>query len=820
MKSRLVIVIGLAVLCAAGCKGVVECNDPYFLDGKLCFQLRDSRLVHRTMQEFTEDSGMARWEAKEVLESRQLPLASDFQSLKIIGYSEDACILRTDSLVTHSGEPSVCIDVPASGPVKNPSNRNYGMPGILRPLDGEDLRDWNRFSCWVYVDAPGYYISFLGFGLLNEGEKPTPTPGRFEGTHYVSVHPGEWTHIIWEIPDLYRDKVTGFEVCIMMNGETAGASERMRLYVDDMRIDKVEAENSRGFDLRRGAIAYSHDGYRKDSRKQALVQNCSAEKFLVRDDRTGRVAFRGRCEPLEGGFSLMDFSPLDRSGRYTLEVGDLSTKPFFIGSAAYLATAWHLVNFFFSERCGFDQPGIHDPCHEDVYVYHPDGRHVSISGGWHDAADLTQGTGNNCEAGVALLELADEVRDSDPKLYERVLEEARWGLNWMLKTRLGDGYRIGGLIIGIWTKNIRGDKDDMQGTADRNPLSNFRSAEYEAMAFRHFEKMDPVFAYRLREAAVEDFDYAMQELDSHTVGADSPVAPYASKNETEISAMALTSAMRLYDLTAEKKYLDIAATLARRVMAAQEMELHSDWSIPLRGFFYEASDHVRPIQYYHQSQEHRMVQGLALLLKACPQHPDASQWLASLEAYSDYLKAVSGVMEPYGLLPAAVYEVGNTDYSNLYHEGEKTGLPTMEEYNAQVRNGIHLGGDFYLRRFPVSYQFRGFNAVCLAKAKAAFIVAEALSDAALKDIAMRQVEWITGWNPFAMDTIYGDGYDYPLLYGAYAGNVVGAVPVGIETFENDDEPYFPMQSNCTYKEIWTHSTARMISCVAEIFKNR
>ena len=43
-----------------------------------------------------------------------------------------------------------------------------------------------------------------------------------------------------------------------------------------------------------------------------------------------------------------------------------------------------------------------------------------------------------------------------------------------------------------------------------------------------------------------------------------------------------------------------------------------------------------------------------------------------------------------------------------------------------------------------------------------------------------------------MSTVYGDGYDYPPLYGAYAGNVVGAVPVGIETFENEDEPYFPM----------------------------
>ena len=71
----------------------------------------------------------------------------------------------------------------------------------------------------------------------------------------------------------------------------------------------------------------------------------------------------------------------------------------------------------------------------------------------------------------------------------------------------------------------------------------------------------------------------------------------------------------------------------------------------------------------------------------------------------------------------------------------------------------------------------------MGKAKAAFILARLFNDKALRDIATRQVEYILGYNPFAMSTVYGDGYDYPPLYGAYAGNVVGAVPVGIETFE-------------------------------------
>jgi ubiquinone biosynthesis protein UbiJ len=29
---------------------------------------------------------------------------------------------------------------------------------------------------------------------------------------------------------------------------------------------------------------------------------------------------------------------------------------------------------------------------------------------------------------------------------------------------------------------------------------------------------------------------------------------------------------------------------------------------------------------------------------------------------------------------------------------------------------------------------------------------------------------------------------------------------------------YPVQNNCTYKEIWTHTTARLLWCVAELFR--
>ncbi|MCD7977222.1 MAG: glycoside hydrolase family 9 protein [Tannerellaceae bacterium] len=692
---------------------------------------------------------------------------------------------------------------------KNPTNRVYAIPEVLLPLPGEDFREYNRFSAWVYVEAPGTYLVFGGFKLHNEGEKVMPTPGRFEGEHYETYVPGQWQQIIWEIPDLYRDQVTGFSFHILLAGSPVGAAEQMSLYVDDMRIERVEAENSRGFDLRKDAIAYSHSGYKPGARKQALVQHVKDPAFKLLNE-AGQVVYQGNGQPTEQGFVILDFSELETPGRYTLAVDNLTSKPFAIGDDAYLATAWRTLNFFYAERCGYDQPGIHQECHQDVLCVHPvDGRTISVAGGWHDAADLTQGIGNTAEGGIAMLELASAVKGKDKGLYERLLEEARWGLNWVLRTRFGDGYRQGGEIIGIWTKNIRGDKDDMETMARRSPGDNLIASIYCAQAVPHFETWDPVFARWCRNTAIEDFHFALEEID---------LSDGAEKNIEQFS-LATVAAVYLYRLTGEKIYLDQAAMFGRVVMSGQQLERQTGWTKPLHGFFYETTARKRILAYFHQSKEHLMIQGLSMLLTEAPEHADASRWRSSCQAYADYLHEIADVMHPYGILPAAIYEVDNTDYSNIYHEGEAVGLPTLEEYNAQVKNGIRLSETHYLRRFPVAYQFRGFHAILMGKAKAAFILSRLLGDKELKDIATRQLEYIIGYNPFAMSTIYGDGYDYPLLYGAYAGDVVGAVPVGIETFENDDEPYFPMQNNCTYKEIWTHTTARVMWLVAELFKD-
>lgn len=769
-------------------------------------QLEKSRCIRRPMELMNPENGaLERWLQKPAIRSRSIDLYQDFDKL----IQEGPGLLSPCMTQTRSGRGSVKLDVPTSTAVRNPSNRAYASSGFFYPLQHEDLTGFNRLSLWVYVDAPGTLFDSVSIELHNAGEHISPVPGRFEGSHHTEIMRNTWTKIIWEFPDIYRDQVTGIKVGCGLYGSSIHNAPRKTLYFEDLRIETVaEPEKSRGFDLCKDSIAYSHSGYRQDARKQALVQNLSALEFRL-INANGDTVFQAPIVSCPDGFGLLDFSEFTVQGEYTIQAGNLKSKPFIIGPEAYLSAAWKALSFFFSERCGFEVPGVHTECHLDAYCRHPDGRTIPIHGGWHDAADVSQAIDKTCDVIVAMLDLADAARKEQPALSDRVLEEARWGLNWAMRTRFGDGYRHTALTKGIWTENFRGDKDDMEGQAQNTAIHNYTASYTCAYAAPFFRKEDPYYADWCLQCAEDDFRFAQERLESSE---DNSLM-------SERLALAVSSGAMLYQVTKKPAYLDAAAMRARQLAQCQQLSRMENLTPALHGFFYEDRSKTRPISFYHRSYEHFFMKGFLLLLQNAPEHPDAILWRTCVDAYADYIRETAKVMAPYAILPAGVYQLNNTDYSRISHEGSRnTGAPTLEEYNAQVKNGIPLGDDWYLRRFPVAYQFRGFHTTLLSKAKNVFNLAHFYQDRSLYDLAVRQLEYVLGFNPFAMSTMYGEGYEYPPLYGALAGQPVGAVPVGFETFENDDEPYMPMQNNCTYKEIWVCSTARVMWSIAEVFR--
>jgi len=64
--------------------------------------------------------------------------------------------------------------------------------------------------------------------------------------------------------------------------------------------------------------------------------------------------------------------------------------------------------------------------------------------------------------------------------------------------------------------------------------------------------------------------------------------------------------------------------------------------------------------------------------------------------------------------------------------------------------------------------------------------------------------------------MYGEGYDWTPLYSVRSGQMVGALPVGIETKGYDDAPYWPNQICWTYKEVWTQPVGQWIWLMRDI----
>ena len=135
--------------------------------------------------------------------------------------------------------------------------------------------------------------------------------------------------------------------------------------------------------------------------------------------------------------------------------------------------------------------------------------------------------------------------------------------------------------------------------------------------------------------------------------------------------------------------------------------------------------------------------------------------------------------EPYAVLPAGVYRESE---ARLLPESKNwTPLRAADRhaYVEEVKRGVPLGGDHYLRRFPVWFDFRGNSSVLLSEAKALSAAARLRSDLSGEDLAQKQAQWLVGRNPFAASLMYGEGYDWTPLYSVRSGQMVGALPVGI-----------------------------------------
>ncbi|MGC2661614.1 MAG: glycoside hydrolase family 9 protein [Bryobacteraceae bacterium] len=750
-----------------------------------------------------EDGAAFRWINKPVLSSRLL----DMESLQTWSFSGHGELTLSDTEVkdgTHSIRLHSVTDAATTG-----GEGEWIDLMATRKFPSEDWGAYNRISLWVYPDVEGAPAISCTLVLHNDGAHKLPdryNEGRDES---IPLNNHQWNHVVWEIAPLDRDKVTALDVAYSLPKKYPDPGDRTTLYLDQLELQKVDPDHVEGWDVAAGKIAFSSSGYTVGGPKSAIASDLPPGNFSVLSQDTGEQLLTKQIKSITtplGVYQVLDFSEIRTPGAYVIRTNHGLTRPFAIGDDAWRNSILKALNFLYSERCGTVIPGIHGICHQDCYTSHGDKR-IVVNGGYHDAGDLTA-TGHTPRMVYAMLSLAERLHEQglDPALENRLIAEAKWGLAWVLKTRFGDGYRSTGQLISYWTDNIMGDDDDRHGEAVNDPEWNFRVASTEALAYRVLKERDAELANRSLAIAREDWGFAVQGL---ATAAPIP-AVYGQKDELERDSIGALASVDLYEATGEQQYADEAVRLAALIVASQERKLQP-WSIPLTGYFYSNPQHQKLFQRFHIGEEQAPIVALAHLCEALPNHIDWMKWYSAIVLHSKYyLEQASKVNAPYDVLPAAIYRESEARLIG----GNKAWTPLRaadaNAYVAEVRQGIALGGDYYLRRFPVWFDFRGNDSVLLSQAKALSTAARLRGDIDGIDLAEKQAQWIVGRNPFAASVMYGEGYDWTPLYSVRSGQMVGALPVGIETKGFADAPYWPNQICWTYKEVWTHPVGRWI----------
>ena len=762
------------------------------------------------MQPNYEDGAEFRWLNKKVLDSRLLDGMEDLSKWSFKGEGE----MSLSKTQVKDGEHSIRISSTLNiGRVDG--SGDFQDLVATRRFPSEDWSHYNRISIWVYPDIDGAPAITASLTLHNEGKYILPDNTNEGRNDSIPLKNRQWNHVVWEIAPLDRDKVTGLDFGYGLPKMLPDPGDKTVLYIDQMELQTVVPDHVEGWDVSPGKIAFSHAGYVSGSSKTAVASDLPGHDFSLVDADTGKIVLTRPGEQKKtslGNYQLLDFSEIQQPGNYLLRSGETSTRPFRIGDDAWRESIVKVINFMYSERCGTVIPGIHGVCHQDDYSIH-DNKRILVNGGYHDAGDLSA-TGNTPGMSYALFEFAERLKlqGEDPVLYNRLLLEAEWGLRWALKTSFGDGFRTTGQLISYWTNGIMGDADDRFGQAVNDPEWNFRVAAVEAIAARMLKDTDPQLANRSLTTAEEDWKFAVAGLKT------APPLPeiYGQKDELERISFGAIASIDLYRATGEQRYADEAVELGNQILASQERKLQP-WSIPMTGYFYTSPKRENLFHRLHLGQEEEPIVALAHLCEALPENANWIKWYSAIVLHSRYYQQTAAEVDaPYDMLPAAVYR--ESEAALLPQSTARTVLKTStpllsanrETYLEEVRRGVPLGGEYYLRRFPVWFDFRGNSSVLLSEAKALSTAAQLRGDIDAEDLAQKQAQWIVGRNPFSTSIMYGEGYDWTPLYSVRSGQMVGALPVGIETKGTADAPYWPNQTCWTYKEVWTQPAGEWI----------
>jgi hypothetical protein len=341
-------------------------------------------------------------------------------------------------------------------------------------------------------------------------------------------------------------------------------------------------------------------GYQPDAVKVAVwgsKQNSTIRNFQVVDKVTGKVVFEGKAGKGFGKYGpfvqayRLNFSAFKKPGTYILRAGNAVSPEFRIDKDVLKGAADFAMKYMRQQRSGYN-PYLKDSCHTDdgytVYGPMPDGTHIDVSGGWHDATDYLQYSMTSANATYHLLaayrdfpgvfaddHLANGLEGKNQ--IPDVFDEARWGLDWLLKmhprpdwlfNQLADdrdhvGFRLPVNDKADYGKGrerpvyfVTGEPQGLNKYTNRTKGTSSIAGKFSSafsLGYEMFNAADLPYAEKLKSRAFSAYDFGLRKLGNTQTACYT--APYFYEEDNWVDDMELAAA-QLYNLSRDQKYLN------------------------------------------------------------------------------------------------------------------------------------------------------------------------------------------------------------------------------------------------------------------------
>lgn len=346
-------------------------------------------------------------------------------------------------------------------------------------------------------------------------------------------------------------------------------------------------------------IRINQVGYNQESIKVAVLgsnENLSIKSFEIVDILTDKVVFHSRNVRAYDAYACfkkiyrLNFSDFKGTGTFAIRAGNVHSPHFRIHNNVYKGAADFLLKYMRQQRCGYN-PFLQDSCHtQDGFVVdNPvlDSVNIDVTGGWHDASDYLQYVTTSANATyqmmfaykenpAAFFDHYDKNGDPGANGIPDILDEARWGLNWLDK--MNPEY-------GIMFNQIADDRDHTKFTLptldsvsygkgrerpvyfitgkpqglgkykNRSTGVSSTAAKYAsafALGAEMFSEYDPEFSQKISQKAFDAYKFAKTDLGVSQTASNR--APYFYEEDNYVDDMQLAAA-QLFGLSNKPAFL-------------------------------------------------------------------------------------------------------------------------------------------------------------------------------------------------------------------------------------------------------------------------